>query len=137
MAKYEVGQELRVFIPRMRRQEDEEPRAGLKGEVIKVARKYMTVRYRRSEGLPFQETEFNMEDGKERNDGSYTTYLRYVETPEQVALNIRKQQALEALHGAGLEPISSLSRGRKNLPLEQLEALAEVINTHPAFTQEV
>lgn len=127
--KYEVGQELRVFAPGAMRNP---PPEGYRGLVTKVARKYVTVVWSLSEEGSPRETEFDMETGKER--GSDSNYRKYIETPEKVMLDLRRQKAKKILKGVGVTLYELSSSFRKDLTLEQLEALARVVQYDPAFT---
>lgn len=132
MPKYEVGQELRVFIPRHNRL-PKSPEGGWPGTVTKVGRKYMTVAVAcYSEGRPAELT-FDMETGRERETSGASHYHADVRTLEQVALELRMKRAREVMELFGIRQKEYF---RPQFNLAQCEALAELISTHPAFIQE-
>lgn len=119
-AKYEVGQEVRVFDVNGRHHG--QPEGGWKGEIVRVGRKLVSVDF-----PGYGSKAFRIDDQR-ANDNYRHQWFR---TLEEVALIERKDKAREVLKSVGLE--LSLKNG---LTVEQLEALAEVIGTHAAFTQE-
>ncbi len=104
-----VGDEVRLLAygTRLAR---EFPEDGVRGYVTKTGRKYATASF---------------ETGRER-DSSGRWYVR---TPEQMERDQRREKALALLAKADIE--FRLARDR-NLTLEQIEALAEVVKNWEA-----
>ena len=129
MTDIKIGDEVRVFPTRYRRGASA-PEGGHRGTVTKVARKYATATYEKTQTwLGREETrpvtvEFDMETGMERDRDSQYGYS--VRTPGQVELDLRRNAALTALRASGIE----FRPGREyRITLEQAEALAEVVKT--------
>jgi hypothetical protein len=115
MTDINVGDEARVFYWRTRLHAENPD--GFPGTVIKVAKKYGTIRL--EDG---SEIRFDLGTGFESPD----TFGRRVRTLAQIEQDERRNEAVSCIGLAGLE----FKVGRQHfLTLEQLEQLAEVIKT--------
>jgi hypothetical protein len=119
-----VGDEVRVFSVNGKRAG--QPEGGWVGEVTRVGRKLIDIKYPGAYAHSGVET-FRLDGQKTNDEYAHESF----QTMEQFAQSERKSTAQAALRDAGLE---LETRARSRLTLEQLEALAEVVTTHPAFT---
>jgi hypothetical protein len=115
---FEVGQKVECRGG-MEGSRGREPKAGT---VVKVARKYCTVEFPTHYGV--RTGEFDKETGIERGDKDYPQHLTSIKTPEEwAAIDCREDLIHELLrHGVDVRVM-----GRSRLPLETIEALAEVM----------
>lgn len=104
------GDRVQVFISYKRNQ----PRGGDDGEVVKVGRKLITVKY------GWGTTVFRMENGR-ANDRFGHTYIR---TPEQVEEMNRRTDLLSRLKALGLEPVSY---PRTEISTDKIEAIVKIM----------
>ncbi len=130
MANVKIGDEVHILC-RLRRRSNQVPENGHLGTVTKVGRKYATATWTETwknfngteTSQRARDIEFNMETGDERD----SRFGYYVRTPEQLAREQRRSEALAIIKDRGLE--FRHSYGERHRTLEQLEALAELVKT--------
>jgi hypothetical protein len=122
MEKFEVGQKVKVFDVNGRRRG--QPKGGWEGEIVKVGRKLVTITYPGH----YRPKAFRIDDQMANDEYRHQSFS----TLEQAEQTERRQRAMDTLNGIGLDR----SYDGEKLTLEQLEALVNVITTHPAFIQE-